>query len=53
LVKALEGLRNMEQEEGYQEVLEAAAGLPIEQVRPSLPLCLLLLPYPCLRRSIS
>jgi phosphomevalonate kinase len=50
LVKALEGLRNMEQEEGYQEVLEAAAGLPIEQVRPplppSLPLFLLLLLYP-------
>jgi len=36
LVKALEQLRNMEGEEEYSEVLEAAAGLPIEQVRPSL-----------------
>ena len=37
LVKALEGLRDMEGEEEYNEVLEAAAGLPIEQVSvPSL-----------------
>jgi len=32
LVKALEHLRDMESEEEYSEVLEAAAGLPIEQV---------------------
>ena len=32
LVKALEQLRDMEGEEEYSEVLEAAAGLPIEQV---------------------
>jgi phosphomevalonate kinase len=32
LVKALEHLRDMEGEEEYSEVLEAAAGLPIEQV---------------------
>jgi len=32
LVKALEALRDMEGEEEYNEVLEAAAGLPIEQV---------------------
>ena len=32
LVKALEHLRDMEGEEEYGEVLEAAAGLPIEQV---------------------
>lgn len=32
LVKALEGLRDMEGEEEYDEVLVAAAGLPIEQV---------------------
>jgi len=35
LVKALEQLRDMEGEEEYGEVLEAAAGLPIEQVRSS------------------
>jgi len=35
LVKALEHLRDMEGEEEYGEVLEAAAGLPIEQVSPS------------------
>lgn len=33
LVKALEGLKEMEGEESYDEVLEAAAGLPIEQAR--------------------
>jgi len=33
LVKALESLRDMEKEEEYDEVLQAAAGLPIEQVR--------------------
>jgi hypothetical protein len=32
LVKALEHLRGLEGEEEYGEVLEAAAGLPIEQV---------------------
>lgn len=32
LVKALEDLREMESMEEYDEVLEAAAGLPIEQV---------------------
>jgi len=32
LVKALESLRDMEREEEYDEVLQAAAGLPIEQV---------------------
>lgn len=32
LVKALEGLKEMESEDEYDEVLEAAAGLPIEQV---------------------
>jgi hypothetical protein len=37
LVKALEHLRGLEGEEEYSEVLEAAAGLPIEQVR-SFPL---------------
>jgi phosphomevalonate kinase len=34
LVKALEHLRGLEGEEEYGEVLEAAAGLPIEQVSP-------------------
>lgn len=36
LVKALEGLRDMEEEEEYGEVLEAAAKLPIEQVSLSV-----------------
>jgi phosphomevalonate kinase len=36
LVKALEHLRGLEGEEEYGEVLEAAAGLPIEQVSPFL-----------------
>jgi len=35
LVKALEGLKDMEGEEEYDEVLVAAAGLPIEQVSRS------------------
>jgi len=43
LVKALEQLRDMEGEEEYSEVLEAAAGLPIEQVRPSSDVSLFLL----------
>ena len=34
LVKALEGLKEMESMDEYDEVLEAAAGMPVEQVSP-------------------
>jgi hypothetical protein len=50
LVKALEHLRGLEGEEEYGEVLEAAAGLPIEQVRPSSDLTSLLYASPLVGR---